>query len=60
LVLAQDSETARFAATLVHIDYDEEKHATDLHARLDKAYVVEKPTSRVAMPRGPLPLGRAA
>ena len=48
LVLAKDSETARFAATLVHIDYDEEKHATDLHARLDKAYVVEKPDK----PRG--------
>ena len=48
LVLAEDSETARFAATLVHIDYEEETHATDLHARIDKAHVVEKPDK----PRG--------
>ena len=48
LVLAEDSETARFAATLVHVDYEEEKHATDLHARIAKGYVVEKPDK----PRG--------
>jgi xanthine dehydrogenase YagR molybdenum-binding subunit len=48
VVLAEDSETARFAATLVHIDYEEETHATDLHARIDKAHVVEKPDK----PRG--------
>jgi xanthine dehydrogenase YagR molybdenum-binding subunit len=48
LVVAEDWETARFAATLVHVDYDEETHATDLHTRLDKAYTVDKP----AKPRG--------
>jgi xanthine dehydrogenase YagR molybdenum-binding subunit len=43
LVVAEDWETARFAATLVHVEYDEEAHATDLHMRLDKAYTVDKP-----------------
>ena len=48
LVLAEEWEIARFAATLVHAEYDAEKHATDLHARIDKAYVVKKPDK----PRG--------
>jgi xanthine dehydrogenase YagR molybdenum-binding subunit len=48
VVLAEESEIARFAATLVHIDYEAEKHATDLHTQIDKAYVVEKPDK----PRG--------
>jgi xanthine dehydrogenase YagR molybdenum-binding subunit len=43
LVLAEESEIARFAAALVHIDYEAEIHATDLHTRIDKAYVVDKP-----------------
>src|SRR5262245_62488282 len=48
LVIAEAWETARFAATLVHVEYEAEDHATDLHARLDKTYVVEKPDK----PRG--------
>jgi xanthine dehydrogenase YagR molybdenum-binding subunit len=48
VVLAEESEIARFAATLVHIDYEAEKHATDLHTNIDKAYVVDKPDK----PRG--------
>jgi xanthine dehydrogenase YagR molybdenum-binding subunit len=43
LVLAEESEIARFAAALVHINYEAEIHATDLHTRIDKAYVVDKP-----------------
>ena len=43
VVVAEDWETARFAATLVHVDNDTEAHATDLHAQRGKAYVVEKP-----------------
>ena len=35
--------------------YDEETHATDLHAQRDKAYVVEKPEKPRAMRRRPLP-----
>jgi xanthine dehydrogenase YagR molybdenum-binding subunit len=37
LVLAETWETARFAASLVHVDYDEEPHVTDLHRRRDAA-----------------------
>jgi xanthine dehydrogenase YagR molybdenum-binding subunit len=43
LVVAEDWETARFAATLVRVEYKEEDHVTDLHARLDKATVADKP-----------------
>jgi xanthine dehydrogenase YagR molybdenum-binding subunit len=48
LVLADDWETARFAATLVDVDYETAPHVTDLHAQLSTAYVVEKPEK----PRG--------
>src|SRR5437660_96271 len=48
LVLAEEWETALFAATLVRVDYEERPHVTDLHAQRGKAFVVEKP----AMPRG--------
>jgi xanthine dehydrogenase YagR molybdenum-binding subunit len=48
LVLAEESEIARFAATLVHIDYEAEEHTTDLHTQIDKAFVVDKPDK----PRG--------
>jgi xanthine dehydrogenase YagR molybdenum-binding subunit len=43
LVLAEDWESARFAATLVRIEYELESFVTDLHTRLDKAYEVKKP-----------------
>ena len=48
LVVAEDEETARFAASLVRVDYQAEDFATDLHARLDQAFVVDKPEQ----PRG--------
>ena len=48
LVLADDEETARFAATLVRVDYQAEDFVTDLHARVDQAFVVDKPEK----PRG--------
>ena len=48
LVLAEEWEISRFAATLVQVDYDAETHFTDLHTRIDKAYMVEKPDK----PRG--------
>ena len=48
LVIADDWETARFAATLVGVEYQTEDHATDLYARIDEAYVIEKPQK----PRG--------
>jgi xanthine dehydrogenase YagR molybdenum-binding subunit len=48
LVLAEDWETARFAASLVRVDYEEEAHATDLHRRLDEAKATDAPPK----PRG--------
>jgi xanthine dehydrogenase YagR molybdenum-binding subunit len=48
LVLAEDWETARYAATLVRVDYKAEHHVTDLHAAQSQAFVVEKPEK----PRG--------
>ncbi len=37
LVLAEDFETARYAASLLRVDYEEEAHATDLYTQLDEA-----------------------
>jgi xanthine dehydrogenase YagR molybdenum-binding subunit len=37
LVIAETSEAARFAASLVHIDYAEEPHETDIFTQRDKA-----------------------
>jgi xanthine dehydrogenase YagR molybdenum-binding subunit len=48
LVLAEDWETARFAAALVRLEYRKEPHVTDLRAQRDKAFAVEKPEK----PRG--------
>jgi xanthine dehydrogenase YagR molybdenum-binding subunit len=48
LVLAEEWEIARFAASLVRVEYQEEEHATDLQARRDRAFAVDKP----AEPRG--------
>jgi xanthine dehydrogenase YagR molybdenum-binding subunit len=48
LVLAEDFETAKFAASLVRVKYEEEAHATDLHQRLDET----KPISTPPKPRG--------
>jgi len=43
LVLAEDWETAKFAGSLVRVEYQSEAHVTDLHAQREKAFVVEKP-----------------
>jgi xanthine dehydrogenase YagR molybdenum-binding subunit len=48
LVLAEDFETARYAASLVRVKYDEEAHVTDLHQRLDQAKAISTPPK----PRG--------
>jgi xanthine dehydrogenase YagR molybdenum-binding subunit len=48
LVLAEDWETARFAASLVRVEYTAEPHVTELRAQREKAFVVEKPEQ----PRG--------
>jgi xanthine dehydrogenase YagR molybdenum-binding subunit len=48
LVLAEDWETARVAASLIRIEYQKEPHVTDLHAQRDKAFAIDMP----AKPRG--------
>jgi xanthine dehydrogenase YagR molybdenum-binding subunit len=48
LVLAETSETARFAASLLHIDCDEEPHVTDVYRARDNALALDAP----AKPRG--------
>jgi xanthine dehydrogenase YagR molybdenum-binding subunit len=48
LVLAEEWEVARFAASLVRVEYERERHVTDLQARRDRSFEIEKP----AKPRG--------
>jgi xanthine dehydrogenase YagR molybdenum-binding subunit len=48
LVLAEDWETAHFAASRVRIEYRTEAHVTDVYMERDQAFVVEKPEK----PRG--------
>jgi xanthine dehydrogenase YagR molybdenum-binding subunit len=43
LVLAEDWEIARFAASLVRVEYKKQAHGTDLFARRDQAFVAETP-----------------
>jgi len=43
LVLAEDWETARVAASQVRIEYEKEEHVTDLHAERDRAYAIDVP-----------------
>jgi xanthine dehydrogenase YagR molybdenum-binding subunit len=43
LVLADEWEIARYAASLVGIEYEADAHVTDLYAQREAAFVVEKP-----------------
>lgn len=43
LVVAEEPEIARFAASLVRVDYDEAEHATDLYRQRDAAVALESP-----------------
>jgi xanthine dehydrogenase YagR molybdenum-binding subunit len=46
LVVAEESEIARFAASLLRVDYDEEAHVTDLYRQRDKAFVLQDHAKR--------------
>ncbi|MDT5029818.1 MAG: xanthine dehydrogenase YagR molybdenum-binding subunit, partial [Micromonosporaceae bacterium] len=48
LVLAEEWEIARFAASLVHVEYEKETHVTDLYRRREDAFALTDP----AKPRG--------
>jgi xanthine dehydrogenase YagR molybdenum-binding subunit len=54
VVLAESWEAARFAASLVRIDYDEEQHVTDLFAAREKVFALSEDTFALtpAKPRG--------
>ncbi len=43
LVLAEEWEIARYAASLVHVEYEEESFVTDLFEQRGRAFKVEKP-----------------
>ena len=43
LVLAEDWETARVAASMVRVEYQKEPHITDLHVQRDKAFAIDAP-----------------
>src|SRR6516165_6796715 len=47
LVVAETSEVARFAASLVRVEYERETHVTDLYRQLDSASPVKDPTSPI-------------
>jgi xanthine dehydrogenase YagR molybdenum-binding subunit len=60
LVVAEDWETALFAASLVRVEYEEEPHVTDLSRQRDAAIAVATPTSPAeAMFAPPKPRGNA-
>ncbi|WP_438277095.1 xanthine dehydrogenase family protein molybdopterin-binding subunit [Nitrobacter sp.] len=48
MVLAEDPETASYAASLVHVVYDEEPHVTDITRQRNNAVALKAP----AKPRG--------
>jgi xanthine dehydrogenase YagR molybdenum-binding subunit len=45
LVVAEEWETARFAASLVRVDYEEEAHVTDLHRQRNHAIAIGAPAN---------------
>jgi xanthine dehydrogenase YagR molybdenum-binding subunit len=45
LVVAEELEVARFAASLVRVEYEEEEHVTDLYRQRDEAVAVKTPAS---------------
>jgi xanthine dehydrogenase YagR molybdenum-binding subunit len=47
LVVAETSEVARFAASLVRVEYEKEAHVTDVNRRRDAAIPVKPPTTPI-------------
>jgi xanthine dehydrogenase YagR molybdenum-binding subunit len=57
LVVAEEPEIARFAASLVRVEYDKEPHATDLYRQREAAFAPAKPGESMFGP--PKPRGSA-
>jgi xanthine dehydrogenase YagR molybdenum-binding subunit len=53
LVIAETSETARFAASLVRVEYEQQEHATDLFQRRGAAVPIKLPADAADAPFGP-------
>src|SRR6186713_1215694 len=53
LVVAEEPETARFAASLVRVEYDQEAHVTDLHRQREAAVPLEPPANPAENPFAP-------
>ena len=53
LVVAQEAEIARFAASLGRVEYDREAHVTDLYRQRDAAFAVESPSDSGENPFAP-------
>ncbi|HKD24300.1 MAG TPA: xanthine dehydrogenase family protein molybdopterin-binding subunit [Xanthobacteraceae bacterium] len=57
LVVAEEPEIARFAASLVRVEYDEEAHITDVYRQRDEAVASAEPGKDIFAP--PRPRGAA-
>jgi xanthine dehydrogenase YagR molybdenum-binding subunit len=53
LVVAEEPEIARYAASLVRTAYEQEAHTTDLYAERDKGVVVKTPANPAENPFAP-------
>src|SRR6266850_2514567 len=60
LVVAEELEIARYAASLVHVDYEREEHATDLEQERAHAYVPPKEREGIPPPADPVGDAREA
>ena len=59
LVVAEEPEIARFAASLVRVEYEQEAHVTDVYRQRDAAVAVEAPRTRRDPFAPPKPRGTA-
>ena len=53
LVVAEESEIARFAASLVRVEYDKEAHVTDVHRQRGAAFALQAPANPAENPFAP-------
>ncbi len=53
LVVAEEPEIARFAASLVRVEYEQEEHVTDLNGQRDSAFALEAPANPAENPFAP-------
>jgi xanthine dehydrogenase YagR molybdenum-binding subunit len=51
LVVAEEPEIARFAVSLVRVEYDEDAHVTDLYRQRDAAFALEPGGNEFAPPK---------